>query len=338
MAINKDHIKNIFQQKFSLLDYTRLVAYFEDQRTNDEVKQEIQKQWDQFEPDSHEQEDLNPLFYKLYYSIDQQESKSNTYQKVRRFTRIAAILVFGLLFASIVYYAGKNSKSQYVQPIEFVSQTGFRNQFELPDGTIGWLGQGSDLKFHLNNKNERVVDLDGLAFFSVAHNKKQPFIVNTPSKLSIQVLGTKFNVSSYPTDPSCEVVLEKGSVSLSLNGKTIDKMTPNDRVEFNSENKSYKKSKVNVADYVAWKDGKLVLNDVSLEEACAKLGHFYNVDFEMQTKGLESQKIRMVLEKESLNDALNLLGMLAPVKCQVEEPTIQKDYRLSKKKIIVKNK
>ena len=118
-----------------------------------------------------------------------------------------------------------------------VSHDGFRSQFTLPDGTSGWLGYGSNLKYHLDNKKKRIVDLDGLAFFDVAHQKEHPFIVQTPAKLNIEVLGTQFNVSAYSEDQSCDVVLQEGSVKLNLGEKEIQTMKPNERGDISCRGK-----------------------------------------------------------------------------------------------------
>lgn len=222
--------------------------------------------------------------------------------------------------------------------IEFISQTGFRNQFKLPDGTTGWLGYGSKLDYHVDKNNQRIISLNGIAFFDVAHREKQAFIVKTPAKLDIEVLGTRFNVSSYAEEHSCEIVLEDGSVRLNLQDRKVEEMVPNERAVYHSKNNTIEKTKVNARDYVAWKDGRLVLLDVSLDETCMKLSRFYNVEFDLQVKDADHQKVRLILENETLEDALELLAMIVPVSYQIEERKIQDNNRYSKKKIIIKNK
>ena len=91
----------------------------------------------------------------------------------------------------------------------------------LTDGTNVTINSGSSLKYQsnfLNNKNRKVY-LKGEAFFDVTKNKNAPFIVTT-KKLNIKVLGTKFNVSSYNNDKNTSVVLEEGSVSITLSEET----------------------------------------------------------------------------------------------------------------------
>ena len=264
-----------------------------------------------------------------YIKKDSGSVKKNLFWQI---SKIAAVFILGLIIASGIYFVYKADSGKNIQQVEFLSQTGFRNQFKLPDGTTGWLGYNSELKFHINGENKRIVDLDGLAFFEVVHQKEQPFIVRTPSKLDVEVLGTRFNVSSYSEENFCEVVLEQGSVRLGIQNHKPEEMVPGERVIYNSDNNRIERSYVNVRDYVAWKDGKLILNDLSLEESCLKLGRFYNVDFELQTGTLNKQKVRLILENETLEDALSLLTMIAPVRYQVVGRKILDNNSYSKEK------
>ncbi len=338
MAINRKHIDKIFDQKFSLSDQKKLAKYFEESSLNEETRLVLKEQWENFEPDTDNQPDLDSVFYKLYYTINKQnDSTSKSQSLFLKISKIAAILIVGLVIATTIYVSNNRIGNAGNQTIEFISQTGFRNQFKLPDGTTGWLGYGSKLIYHITESDQRIVDLDGLAFFNVTHNEKQPFIVKTPANLNIEVLGTQFNVSSYSEDKSCEIVLEKGSVRLKLRNRTVGEMLPDERVMYHSENNSIEKSHVNAFDYVAWKDGKLILNDVSLKETCFKLERFYNVEFELQTKEIDKQKVRLVLEDENLEDALKLLTMILPIRYQIEKRNIMDNGTYSKTKIIIKN-
>jgi len=339
MAITRKHIDNVFGQKFSLLDQKNLEKYFEDSSLDKEARLVVEEQWDEFVADPNILPNLDPIFYKLYYTINSQKDSASKGQRLLfKISQIAAILIVGLLIASSIYFAGFHNEIPSSQQIEFISHSGFRNQFKLPDGTSGWLGYNSELKYHVDSNNQRIVDLDGLAFFNVTHRQKQPFIVKTPAKLNIEVLGTRFNVSSYSGDKSCEVILEQGSVKLNVQDQKVGEMLPNERVIYQSENNSVEKTSVNALDYVAWKDGKLILDDASLKETCIKLGRFYNAEFELMPGVADNQKVRLSLEDETLEDALNLLTLIVPVKFHIGDRTILDDGSSSKKKIIIKNK
>ncbi|HBL77139.1 MAG: hypothetical protein A2W90_18785 [Bacteroidetes bacterium GWF2_42_66] len=341
MAISRKHIDKVFGQKFSFLDQKMLMKYFDDKEQNEETKLVIKEQWEQFDPGPGAPPNLDHVFYKLYYTINhnRKEAASKRPRLFLRLSQIAAILITGVLIAIGIYFSNKGTGTASNQQVEFISHSGFRNQFRLPDGTTGWLGYDSELKYHVNCDNQRIAELDGLAFFDVAHQKEQPFIVKTPAQLDIEVLGTMFNVSSYAKDKTFEVVLEQGRVKLNLPDQKVQNMLPSERVIYHVENNSIEKTKVShVEDFLAWKDGKLTLNDVSLKETCLKLSRFYHVEFELQAIDTDNQKIRLNLEDETLEDALNLLTMISPVTWQVEGRKTLGDMTYSKKKVIIKNK
>ena len=82
----------------------------------------------------------------------------------------------------------------------------------LPDGTKVFLNAGSRLVYPENFTGKtREVFLVGEAFFDVSHDQKHPFIVQV-SDLRVKVLGTRFNVSAYPSDNVIETVLAEGKV------------------------------------------------------------------------------------------------------------------------------
>ena len=70
MSINRKHIDKVFGQDFSLLDQKNLERYFEDSNLNEEAKLVVQEQWEQFIPDPDGCPNLDPVFYKLYYTIN----------------------------------------------------------------------------------------------------------------------------------------------------------------------------------------------------------------------------------------------------------------------------
>lgn len=339
MAIDKKHIENIFGQKFSLKDQKMVQEYFADEHLKEEAKHFINSQWEQFKESPELKTDLDQVYYKLFYSINQEKiNKPKGRSLFLRISQVAAVLVAGLLIAASIYFSDRGNPIENNQLVKFVSHGGFRNQFSLPDGTTGWLGHGSTLEYQLGSDNQRVVSLDGLAFFDVAHSEKQPFLVKTPANLAIKVFGTRFNVSAYSADKSCEIILESGRVGLAFqNGKT-EEMHPDERIFYDAEKRTVERSVVNVADYLAWKEGRLVLNDVPLEECCVKISRFYNVEIELQTENMQNQQVRLLLEDETLEEALNLLCLILPVEYKVEGRIAMGDDRYSKKKIIIKNK
>ena len=338
MTIDKKHIESIFQDKLSFRGQKTLEKYFENQKQNEEVKSVIKDFWIQSKTETTDIPKLEHVYYKLYHTINYKIDKHKINGKISIIA--AAIFIISLLIATTTYLYRENNQiyQTYNQQVAFISLNGLRNQFILPDGTTGWLGNNSKLTYN-DIQGKRIVDLDGLAFFDVfpSQGKKNPFIIKTPANLDIEVLGTRLNVLSYSWNTTCEIVLEEGKVMLNIPDVGTQNMVPEESVTYNSETKSFEIQKVkNIYDYLAWKDGKLILQDVSLKDACNKLSLFYNVEFDLQAKGLENQKIRLTLENETLEEALNLLRMVSSATFRFSERELIDNNIYSKRKIIIK--
>mgnify|MGYP002231370705 CR=1 FL=1 len=85
----------------------------------------------------------------------------------------------------------------------------------LEDGSVVYLAQESTLQYpeHFAT-DKREVNLQGEAFFDVAKNHEQTFLIET-GKVRIEVLGTAFNVRSHEDD-SFQLSVQRGRVKVSL--------------------------------------------------------------------------------------------------------------------------
>src|SRR5690606_11338540 len=122
---------------------------------------------------------------------------------------------------------------------EVQTPRGDRSLTVLDDGTQVWLNANSTLRFATDfvAGNTREVFLDGEAFFDVVEDKSKPFIVHA-SGVSVEVLGTAFNVLSYDDDGVVETTLVRGKIDIVPNGGDSNShltLLPNQRAVFNRE-------------------------------------------------------------------------------------------------------
>ncbi|SFZ92262.1 FecR protein [Flaviramulus basaltis] len=159
---------------------------------------------------------------------------------------------------------------------------GKRFKIQLSDGTIVHLNAGTSLKYPVKflKGEKRKVFLIGEAFFNVAKDAKHPFIVDSDA-LDIQVLGTQFNVSSYPEDDVTDVVLVEGSVNLHLekNSNTNDDiiLKPGYKGSFIKEEDNISTKQVLTNIYTSWIYGELFFRNTTFENILKKLERHYNV-------------------------------------------------------------
>jgi|WetSurMetagenome_2_1015567.scaffolds.fasta_scaffold45765_3 transmembrane sensor len=179
----------------------------------------------------------------------------------------------------------------------------------LSDGTEVMLNAKSKLTYP--NKfmgNQRIVQLNGEAYFKVAHNAKCPFIVET-GRLQTKVLGTEFNIRNY-SNAYTHVTLLKGSVEVSNTSGLVRKIRPDEDIQLMSDN-SFKIEHVNADDCCMWKDGYFYFDNVSFYEIAQELGRWYNVGVVFNNRDALNTKLFFVADRYgSIQDAINILNSL----------------------------
>jgi len=151
----------------------------------------------------------------------------------------------------------------------------------LSDGTKVWLNSESSLKYPAQfDDNKRIVQLEGEGYFEVAHNKNKPFIVRT-NDVDVRVLGTKFNVNSYPKEEKIITTLVEGHVKVLLSeiDEDID-LLPGMQTIYDRKNQKFKvNNNVNTDLITAWHRGYFMYDKASLEDILEDMSKWY--DFEV---------------------------------------------------------
>lgn len=148
---------------------------------------------------------------------------------------------------------------------------------QLSDGTKVWINSESSLKFKSKfTGKQRVVDLDGEAYFEVAKNPDNPFIVRTANTF-VKVLGTKFNIKAYADEDYTYTTLNEGKVKLIMD-ENQQLLAPNEQIIFDKKNHQYTKKLVDASIYSAWTQGQFVFKDERLEDILNSLSRWYGVE------------------------------------------------------------
>jgi len=175
----------------------------------------------------------------------------------------------------------------------------------LSDSTVVWLNSDSKLKYpkkFVKGLANREVELEGEAFFKVAHNAKKPFIVNTKN-LHIEVLGTAFNVSSYSEEKTIKTTLVKGAVKVigfNKNGLLPIVLTPNHQAVYNKEKMLLNTIKVNTNEYTAWIQKKIIFNNTPFEELLKRIERTFNVKVINKNNSMKEELFTGEFDNESL--------------------------------------
>jgi transmembrane sensor len=187
----------------------------------------------------------------------------------------------------VIRYDGTSANSEIAYNT-MTTPRGGQYTLILSDGTKVFMNAASAIKYPTSfSGNERKVELKGEAYFEVAHNKKMPFRVETPSH-QIEVLGTHFNVNAYDDEPAAKTTLLEGSVKINkvADGKVINEidykiLKPGEQATVKAD---IQVANADVDEAVAWKNGVFMFNDEKIESIMRKISRWYNVDVDYQGK------------------------------------------------------
>lgn len=150
-------------------------------------------------------------------------------------------------------------------------------QIQLADGTLVWLNSETELHYPLHFAGtERRVFLKGEAYFEVAKNAEKPFIVSVGG-IEVRVLGTKFNITAYEDEEQITTTLAEGSVEVGNRNGTV-KLSPDEQASFQKKDSTFQVQKVDASAVLAWKDGKFIFEEQSLEQIMKRLQRWYKMD------------------------------------------------------------
>ena len=194
----------------------------------------------------------------------------------------------------------------------------------LPDGTKVWLNAASSLTYPVDfQQAERVVELEGEAYFEVAKDHKRPFIVNS-GKQSIRVLGTAFNVFAYADESSVVTTLVEGAVSLHYKGDNPtgkiaaggQRLKPGEQAVWSLRGVSI--SNVSTAEYTAWKDGIISFQDKEFNTIIRQIERWYDVTFEPQEVTVNEKLSGMVFSDVQLSELLKALEVHTAIQFEIK--------------------
>ncbi|MCT4586812.1 MAG: FecR domain-containing protein [Carboxylicivirga sp.] len=203
---------------------------------------------------------------------------------------------------------------------------------QLDDGSIIWLNSKSKLRYPVQfGSEDRKVYLEGEAYCEIAKDAKRPFIVELTNNVSVEVLGTKFNVKSYNNEEQIYTVLEEGSVEMRHEGAENSSnvvLKPGFMGTYEKKNEFIKVEEVDVYSWVAWKDKQLVYDDLSLKDVMKSLSRWYDVEVVFVDEDIKDMTYTLDLRRYSEINVV--LGAI--------EATGEIEFEIKKNKVYVRRK
>lgn len=186
----------------------------------------------------------------------------------------------------------------------------------LPDKSKVYLNSETTLTFPTEFKpDERKVSLDGEAYFEVAKNKTRPFFVET-NEMTIQVLGTHFNVYAYQSEPLKSTVLVEGSIKIST--ATISKtVAPGEQADVKKGAEGIHLHPADIEQVLAWKNGYFLFIDKDLKTIMRSLSRWYNFDIKYGKSFKNEIFTGTISRSQNISEILKIFETTGTVKFKI---------------------
>jgi len=195
--------------------------------------------------------------------------------------KYAAIIVLIAVNAWLLY--NRNSEDKIVLQNIIEAPEGQHVHITFADGTEAWLSPRTVVKSPERfGKKERLIELDGEGFFSVAKDQRRPFIVRT-GQYDVKALGTRFNVFAYSASPRFETNLVEGKVAVVAHDNPDSPiiLSPGHSVIFKNDIMRLTSTPFDNEDYL--KKGIFTFRNKPLVDILDYLSLWYNINFEIET-------------------------------------------------------
>jgi transmembrane sensor len=290
-------------------------------------------------------------FWKFKQKIRADEVLSTGFSRTNLFkiiTKHAAIFIIAFSLSGLLfYYSGRHNVPNPAQNFsELIVPMGSHAIFTLSDGTIVTLNAGSRLKY--DNRfgiTNRLVLLEGEAYFKVAKDNERPFTVRT-SHLNVMALGTEFNVKAYSDDKKIETTLVEGSLKIEeITDKSraeVMVLKPNQKLTFNKEDSvmvdepAAAKGKaeitrhplqvarlkeiprlvtenINVEPVISWKESRWIFEKQSLSQIAVELERKFDVQIHFESERLKTFRFTGTIIAEPIEQVLEVMSISAPI-------------------------
>ncbi len=216
--------------------------------------------------------------------------------------------VVGVQSGNTITYGKAKKEPKELVYNELTVPLGKKFDLVLSDGTSIKLNAGSTVKYPVQfvETSKRVVQIWGEAFFDVTKDEARPFQV-IANNVQVEVLGTKFNVSSYPEDDDISTVLVEGSVKLSNNAAEEENsfvIVPNQKASWNKENATMTIEEVETDIYTSWINGRMIFKNIPFKNIRKKLERRYNVTIINNNKALDEKFYNASFDIETIEQVM----------------------------------
>lgn len=333
--IDWDLIKQKLEATITPEDEKRIEQWLQEDEKNKVLLEELMKRWQNKGRD----QDYNAkvAYQEFRTRVEVSEPKKEMPEppkitvpivKIKHRWAVAASVAL-LLVVGWLWYANQEVTKQ--APVASLTKSTPRGQklgIQLPDGSLVKLNAESSITYPetFDNEAQRLVTLEGEAFFEVASDPSKPFTVQS-GDLRTTVLGTSFNINAYPEKDQMEVTVATGEVQVrpatsNSSNDTLESvvLTPAEQAQFSIQSGQLTKRTVSLDAAITWRDGILRFEGSTLSEIVPELERWYGVTITLSDRQQDLCNLRLTFDNLSLTQALEQLQLTADITYRKVQP------------------
>ena len=250
--------------------------------------------------------------------------KNKTISFNKRILRFAALIALILsVGATALLFVTRTSN---MEMLSLNVAPGEQEQLVLPDGSRVWLNGGSILEYPGSfTGGSREVVLQGEAYFEVVHNPKLTFVVSA-GDLSIEVIGTKFNVSSYSNDQHVNTTLVEGKILVRGENLLVE-LEPGKRATYKKQDGSIALTDIDTDKVIGWTKGIISFENERFDVIAKKLERFYDLSINYDPSLAERSFTGTFVRTDSVHHILEVFSLSTPIKYKMIDRLVSIELR-----------
>ena len=243
---------------------------------------------------------LNEMEDKVLKVIKREIAPVSTFKWIRY---AAAILLLGV---ALITFRLMRSVPE-VDPILLSTSEGERLEFVLPDSSLIWMNENSELSFVMEG-NSRKVRMSGEIFFDIWTDSTRSFIIEA-GKSRTEVLGTSFNIKTEE-DGEVEIRVSSGVVAFSAQSNEQNRLEleKGELAILSSEEEELTKEETAVLNTAVWRTGELNFDNNELGMLADELRRYMDLDLRFEDPAIANCKVTAVIaldDKSLVEDILS---------------------------------
>jgi len=230
-----------------------------------------------------------------------------------------------LAYRSLAGGGEADSRQGQLMYNEIATPRGGYYQLMLPDGSKVWLNAASSVRYPMAfTGKERSVEMTGEVYFEIAPNASQPFTI-TNNGITVQVLGTAFNMMAYPDEDAMRTTLVNGLVQVS-HGNDRQKIQPGQQASWSRNGRGWALSTPDLREILAWKEGEFRFQSLKIDAIMRQIARWYDVEIVFKGPQPVNEFNGVIPRKKEVTDLLTVL-----------EQTDEVHFTLEGRRIIVES-